>query len=250
MQLLVSVATAQEAIEALAGGADIIDAKDPRKGPLGPVDLPVLGAIRAAVPHARPLTAALGDGSDAATIEALARSCATAGVSLVKLGFAGVGDREAAAALLAAAMRGASGAGHEHGGGCGVVAVAYADTAMARSPPVETVISIASEMQCRGLLIDTFDKSGPGLCRLLPGHVLAGYAATARRAGLLVALAGQLRAEDLNAVREAGADVAGVRGAACDGGRLGRIRADRVVALRARCGAGPAEANGSVLWSG
>jgi len=36
-------------------------------------------------------------------------------------------------------------------------------------------------------------------------------------------------------VREAGADVAGVRGAACDGGREGRISVEKVLALRRAC---------------
>ena len=35
MKLLVSVVSADEARRALAGGADIIDVKDPREGPLG-----------------------------------------------------------------------------------------------------------------------------------------------------------------------------------------------------------------------
>jgi uncharacterized protein (UPF0264 family) len=47
----------------------------------------------------------------------------------------------------------------------------------------------------------------------------------------MVALAGRLQLDDLDFVREAGADVAGVRGAACDGGRAGRINAEIVRAL-------------------
>ena len=38
MQLLVSVSDGDEAAAALAGGADIIDAKDPVAGPLGAGD--------------------------------------------------------------------------------------------------------------------------------------------------------------------------------------------------------------------
>ena len=37
MHLLVSVRSAEEAASALAGGADVIDAKDPAAGTLGPV---------------------------------------------------------------------------------------------------------------------------------------------------------------------------------------------------------------------
>src|SRR5437660_1587880 len=49
MQLLISVAGPAEARAALRGGADVIDAKDPRRGALGPVSLQRLAAIRAAV---------------------------------------------------------------------------------------------------------------------------------------------------------------------------------------------------------
>jgi uncharacterized protein (UPF0264 family) len=44
-----------------------------------------------------------------------------------------------------------------------------------------------------------------------------------------------LQADDLGFVRDAGADIAGVRGAACEGGRTGRVTADKVRALRMLC---------------
>jgi (5-formylfuran-3-yl)methyl phosphate synthase len=49
-----------------------------------------------------------------------------------------------------------------------------------------------------------------------------------------MALAGALRAEDLPVVQATGADIAGVRSAACeDGRRTGRLDPARVRALRA-----------------
>jgi uncharacterized protein (UPF0264 family) len=54
--------------------------------------------------------------------------------------------------------------------------------------------------------------------------------------GLFVALAGKLSADDLAFVRDAGADIAGVRGAACQGGRAGSILPDKVRLLREMCG--------------
>jgi (5-formylfuran-3-yl)methyl phosphate synthase len=64
---------------------------------------------------------------------------------------------------------------------------------------------------------------------------LARWVAQAHDAGLLVALAGKLTADDLSFVRDAGADIAGVRGAACDGGRTGRVSSDKVAQLRTMC---------------
>src|SRR5262249_27258839 len=69
MRLLVSVASAAEALAALGGGADVVDAKDPHAGALGAVSAEVLHGIRAAIAGARPLSAALGDAIDEATIE-------------------------------------------------------------------------------------------------------------------------------------------------------------------------------------
>jgi hypothetical protein len=45
-------------------------------------------------------------------------------------------------------------------------------------------------------------------------------------------------------VRDTGADIAGVRGAACDGGRAGRVAAHRVALLRTLCGPTEAEFHG------
>src|SRR5438445_443176 len=61
MQLLVSVRGPADARAALIGGADVIDAKDPRRGALGAVSPVALAAIRRAVGSARPVSAALGD---------------------------------------------------------------------------------------------------------------------------------------------------------------------------------------------
>ena len=71
-------------------------------------------------------------------------------------------------------------------------------------------------------------------------EALASLVADAQAAGLQVAVAGALRANDLPVVRDAGADIAGVRSAACgDGRRSGPLEPARVRALRAACAATP-----------
>jgi uncharacterized protein (UPF0264 family) len=51
-----------------------------------------------------------------------------------------------------------------------------------------------------------------------------------------MALAGALRAEDLAVVRSVGADIAGVRSAACrNGRRTAPLDAERIGRLRAEC---------------
>ena len=222
MQLLVSVSGPDEARTAVAGGADIIDAKDPASGPLGPVSLDVLRAIRTAVGETRVVTAALGDARSAHDVERDAGAFVAAGAALVKVGFAGITDLARIQSLIAAAVRGAGGQ---------VIAVAYADGDDARSAGPAAVLDAAVRAGAAGLLVDTADKRGPGLLALMPPDAITRIVARARGAGLLAALAGQLTADDLLCVRDSGAHIAGVRGAACDGGRAGRISAARVERL-------------------
>ncbi|MEO8258194.1 MAG: (5-formylfuran-3-yl)methyl phosphate synthase [Acidobacteriota bacterium] len=229
MRLLVSVTSAAEAAAALSGGADVIDAKDPRRGALGAVSPETLRAIHAVVDPGRLVTAALGDARDDATIEQDARVFTAAGAALIKVGFAGISDAQRIGGLIAAAVRGAT------AGGGGVVAVAYADAAGAASLAPGALINVAARTGAAGLLVDTAEKGGPGLRALVPQRELAAWVAEARAGGLFVALAGQLTAGDLPFVHAAGAAIAGVRGAACDGGRTGRVSAERVRRLRAIC---------------
>src|SRR5216117_3354172 len=89
MQLLISVAGPAEAHAALRGGADVIDAKDPRRGALGPVSLQRLAAIRTAVAGARPLSAAVGDATSEEAVAGAVAAALSVGVAFVKLGLAG-----------------------------------------------------------------------------------------------------------------------------------------------------------------
>ena len=227
MRLLVSAASAADAAAAVAGGADVVDAKDPGRGALGPVSPATFAAIVATVAGRRPVTAALGEALEPSTIEESARNHAALGASLVKIGFAGIPDLRLAHNLAAAAVRGAV-RGHAD---ARVVLVAYADAPAATVSPM-TLLEVASTAGAAGVLLDTADKSGPRLTELVSPAWLTDWVALAHGRSLLVALAGRLRAEDLPIVRRCGADVAGVRGAACEGGRGGRIEAARVRGLR------------------
>lgn len=222
MRLLVSVRDADEAAAALAGGADIVDAKEPAAGALGAVSVDTFAQIARAVGGVRPITAALGDAADGQDVEDLARTFVRAGAHLVKLGLAGCDAPRARTALRAAAR----GAGRGH-----IVAVAYADHQYAQAPSPAEVLRLAAEMGVAGILVDTADKAGAGLCGLVAASAMSAWVADARRADLLVALAGQLTAEDVAGLAGSGADILGVRGAACEHGRAGRVSPARVRAL-------------------
>jgi uncharacterized protein (UPF0264 family) len=221
VQLLVSVADPDDAAAAAAGGADVVDAKDPSRGALGAVTPLAFARIRRVV--TAPTSAAIGDAVDDESVERDARMFRTAGALFVKVGFAGTSDAARLARILDAARRGA---------GDAVVAVAYADADRAGAPPSSAVLEAAARAGAAGVLLDTSDKSGPGVRRLITAPALADWVRAAREARLRVAIAGQLTAADLSFVRDLGADIAGVRGAACIGGRTGRISSRLVRALR------------------
>jgi uncharacterized protein (UPF0264 family) len=235
MHLLVSVTSAVDAAAALAGGADLIDAKDPAAGALGAVSIEQFRRIVAAVAGARPVTAALGDAADEPAIEQTARAFAGLGASFVKLGFAGISSTDRVAALITAAVSGA-----RRDSGSRVVAVAYADADRAGSISPLRLLDVAARAGATGVLLDTFDKQQGGLRQLVAWRALTDWVVSAHDAGLFVAIAGKLTASDLPYVRDAGADIAGVRGSACDGGRTGRVTADRVRLLRSACDVKPA----------
>ncbi|MGH7579315.1 MAG: (5-formylfuran-3-yl)methyl phosphate synthase [Gemmatimonadales bacterium] len=236
MQLLVSLRAADEVGAALAGGADIIDAKEPERGSLGPVAPEVLRAISARVPATMPLSVALGDFTAAEAVrEAVAAASPRPRRAPVylKLGFAGARSPSAVRPLVAAAIESAALAPARPI----VVPVAYADWREAGSPAPEDVLAAAIAAGARAFLVDTCTKDGKGLLdRLELGRVRA-LATEGRAAGLLVALAGSL---DLVALdRIAGlADVVGIRGGACLGGRTGRLDAGLIRRFRDRMESG------------
>ena len=115
-----------------------------------------------------------------------------------------------------------------------MIAVGYADTEPFADSAAMALIQMAARAGAVGVLLDTADKCGPGLRGLMAPDALAAWVAEAHDARLVVALAGKLTADDLAFVQDAGADIAGVRGAACDQGRTGHVTADRVRTLQTR----------------
>jgi (5-formylfuran-3-yl)methyl phosphate synthase len=267
MRLLVSVADAEDARAAVEGGADIVDAKDPAQGALGPVAPATLEAIVQAVDGARPVSAAVGDalvarpdGDRARALLALiavasgpgargqrpevrgqrseARSqrpevrgegqraeagevVALPGLAFIKMGFGpGLGRLRAmahAAAVVDAACTTS----------CGVVLAGYADAGPDHLA-CDAVIEIALRCGAVGVLIDTLDKRGPGLFATASSATVARWVGAAHDGGLSIALAGSLGVGDVERVRDLDADILGVRGSVCDGGRGGRVSIARV----------------------
>lgn len=233
MRVLVSVANLDDARAALAGGADIVDAKAPSAGALGAVAPGVLAAIAGVVAGRRPLSAALGDAADA-SVAAAAIGAAAAGADYVKLAFAGHPAPPDLVALLTHVRRSLDRAGHEQ---CALVAAAYADRSGAGDGPAPpAVIDAAAAAGSDGVLVDTADKARGSLLDVADPVTIGGWIRHAHARGLWLALAGRLTSRDLPRLAALGADLVGVRGAVCTGGREGAVSADLVRQLMQKTG--------------
>jgi (5-formylfuran-3-yl)methyl phosphate synthase len=241
MRLLVSVVDAAEARLAVAGGVDVVDVKNPAEGSLGAPVPDVIAQVRAVVPGEMALSVAIGDLPSLPGTAALAAlGAARSGAGYVKVGLWGSSTTEEAVAVLRAVREAVDGV-------AAVVAVTYADAARVPSRPLlpRRLVAAASLAGVTGCLLDTSIKDGRGLLSWLDAAELERLVAEAHAAGLEMALAGQLRAEDLPALRASGADIAGVRSAAChEGRRTAPLDPERIALLRAVC-AGEAEVQAS-----
>lgn len=211
MRLLVSVVSAEEARRALAGGADIVDVKDPREGALGAPSPRVLSEVVEIVGDAAPVSVALGDLPDLPHTAALAAHGAVlSGATYVKVGLRGVRELERAVAVMSAV---ADAVGRD----AAVIAAAYAD-AEALDPPAlapSWLPELVERTGIAGALVDTFVKDGRGLYAWLSEADLTDLIDRTRRTGAIFGVAGQLRRGEL---RRVDADVVGVRSAVCRGG--------------------------------
>jgi uncharacterized protein (UPF0264 family) len=232
--LLVSVVSALEAERAVAGGADIVDVKDPGEGALGAPAPRVLSEVVRTVGGTVPVSVALGDLPDLPHTAALAaRGAALSGAAYVKVGLRGVRKLERAVAMMSAVADAVSDQAE-------VIAAAYAD-ARALDPPALEPVWLPALVERTGIaggLVDTFLKDGRGLYGWLSEVELTDLIDRTRRAGGLFGAAGQLRCGELARVD---ADVVGVRSAVCRGGdRAADLDTDLVAAAVAELRGGQA----------
>lgn len=222
-KLLVSVRDAREAEAALAGGADWIDLKEPKLGPLGAVDA---GTAHEAVRIATnvPLSAAAGELAD--WPQAASRGLLqVAGISYFKLGLAGCrGTSWQAHWNLAQRQMAAVGAE--------LIAVIYADAVVASSPPLTEILKHAEQSKSPWLLLDTFDKSGGRIIDHLQPAMLRELLSRAGQSGMKRAVAGSLAIADIKHLPLESIDMIAVRGAACHAGRDSSVHEQNVRQLR------------------
>jgi uncharacterized protein (UPF0264 family) len=208
-ELLVSVRSSQEARAALAGGASVIDVKDPSRGSLGRAPDATIAAVLHLVAGRCPVTAAMGELAE--------RFLPFAGSGLVywKWGLAGCGKL----ALWPKQLAEASARFRQTDPLGQAVAVAYADWPRADAPRPEAVCAFACAHACGALLLDTWGKDGTTLLDWLTLAQIEELTRTCRAAGIRIALAGSLGARQIRLLHGTQPDWFAVRGAVCEGGR-------------------------------
>jgi len=224
--LLVSVRSAAEAQAALAGGADVIDVKEPTRGALGRSDASVWSEVAEVLQGQAPLSVALGELTDPPSTDSLAPAdAASPPITWAKLGLANCGNIDWANRWRERRRDLPKGAKS--------VAVVYADWQVAKAPSPEAILREAIGQSCAALLIDTFTKNGESLFDWITPEDLSDLFAAAHRAGMITAAAGSLTQPLLEAAIQSGADIIAVRGAACEGPRTGVV-SERLVSQLAQ----------------
>jgi uncharacterized protein (UPF0264 family) len=228
-ELLVSVRSVAEAEAALAGGAGLIDIKEPARGALGRADRDVITAILDVVASRRPVSAALGEWAERVPADNDAR------LTYVKWGLAGCARLPEWRHKLAALLEGRRPQ---------VVLVAYADWQCAQAPSIDEVFALACEYPGSVILLDTYckdasnslDNKRPTLLNWLGRDDVLDLCAQCRASEIKIALAGSLGASEISELMEAQPNWFAVRGAVCaDGDRHDAVQADKVRRLTELC---------------
>jgi hypothetical protein len=224
----VSVRNLREAEIAVAAGVDWLDVKDPNQGPLGRPSIEKASSIEQLAARLAPglrVSVALGESREASVSELMDYIRHFDEATSFKLAFSNRkegsttepatelprdNDRQTWSSLFRE-LAGQLSLGR-------LIPVFYADSVFAGSPPWESVVKLALEVDGDRILIDTFNKDGRSLINHLNHDRLAEMIHFAADQGISVAVAGSLRKSEIPTLMEVGADVIGVRGAACKAG--------------------------------
>jgi uncharacterized protein (UPF0264 family) len=230
LKLLISPKNAKEAKEAVAGGADIIDVKNPLEGALGANYPWVIREIKDVCPRNVEVSCTIGEAPNLpASVSLAAFGAASLGVDYIKVGLGGIKTPKQAVNLLQSVRRAAKDASPD----VRIVAAGYADAQRTGAVAPLQIPQVAHDAEADVAMLDTEVKNGKTLFDHLTQTELGKFVDSAHGFGLQAALAGSLRVRDLPVVFGLGADVAGLRAAACTGSdrNMGEITRERVIDL-------------------
>jgi dihydroneopterin aldolase len=219
---LASVTGADEALTALAHGADIIDLKDVSTNALAGRPVADVCAVVEAVAGRRPVSAVAGmPGMAARDMAAAADAVAAAGADFVKLALPPAPHAAETVRGLAALARRVK-----------LVGVLFVDMKHDDMERDDTLVALMAQCGFYGVMLDTARKDAGRLLDHVDIAALSRFVAAARAHELAVGLAGSLEAPDIPRLLLLAPDILGFRGALCAGGRDGRIEPAAVTVIR------------------
>lgn len=200
--MLASVASVAEAQAVWAGGADIIDMKDPAKDALGALDPRLVAEIVKTIAKRKLVSAAAGasHASPRAVAAAVAEMAKT-GVDYVKVGLSS--DEAGASSIRAMA---------ELTQKPRIIGVLFAD----RKPDLD-LLALMAEQGFAGTMLDTAAKTAGRLLDHMDVAALAEFVGRCGKYGLTSGLAGSLEAPDVPRLLPLQPNYLGFRGSLCQG---------------------------------
>jgi uncharacterized protein (UPF0264 family) len=223
--LLISPINREEAVEAIEGGADIVDVKNPKEGSLGANFPWVIEDIREITPDETLVSATLGDVDyKPGTVSLAALGAFTSGADYIKVGLYGTKDYNEALEVMRNVVKTIKNRKKD----AIVVASGYADAHRVGSVNPLEIPKIAKDSGSDLAMLDTAVKDGKGLFDFLDIDILKDFVDEAHSYGLMTALAGSLKKEQLKPLSDIGCDVVGIRGAACIGGDRNTGKINRI----------------------
>ena len=213
MKLLVSVVNKKEALEAIKGGAHIIDVKNPKEGSLGANFPRVIKQVKEIVPDNVEVSATIGDLPNLpGTASLAALGAVTSGADYVKAGLFGVKTPAEATILMKEVCR----AVRDYNNASKVIAAGYADFKKVCCLNPLKLPQVAYKAEADGVIIDVKIKDSKSkLFDFLGDKELKKFVDEAHNSNLIAALAGSLDRQHIPRLYDLRADVIGVRKAVC-----------------------------------
>ncbi|MCE7698144.1 MAG: (5-formylfuran-3-yl)methyl phosphate synthase [Methanobacterium paludis] len=231
MLLLISPINTEEALEAVEGSADIIDVKNPKEGSLGANFPWVIKSIRELTPEAMHVSATIGDVPyKPGTVSLAAAGAVVSGADYIKVGLYGTKNYDEALEVMKNVVKSVREFDHD----ALVVASGYADAHRVGAVDPMEIPRVAAESGADIAMVDTAVKDGKTLFDFMDEDALTKFTDDTHKYGLKVALAGSVKAEQLEMLYDIGCDIVGIRGAACVGGdrNTGKIHRSAVSKLK------------------
>ena len=187
MMLMVSTQDVEEAMEAVKGGADIVDVKNLKEILVGSNYPPIIKEVREQVPKDIHVSVTLGvSPNQPGTVSLAVYGAAALNATSVKVGFL-QSDYDTALKILKECKSSLKGSTTK------LIAATFADSHLYGGIDPTVIVRLAKEGGSDGILIDTLTKDGRNLFDFLGEEKLKELVDEAKEAGMSTALSGALK---------------------------------------------------------